>query len=335
MSNLSATPAPPLLSTRHKRAIAASLLLAAVLYLIIVISTGFTTVLAAMARLNTLVWCTLLACSLANYLLRYLRWQYYLRLFGHTLPHGLHFIYYLAGFALTTTPGKSGEMIRSVLLRPHGIPYPHSIAAFFTERLLDVILVASLSLLAMLVVDRFTLFVITITLVVLAVLPLLRHPYTHVLLRRWQQRLRPSRRQRMLGHLRNLLRKARRLLAARPLYSGLLLGFAAWSMQGIAFTVLLSQMGVTLPFALGFGIYATSLLAGAVSFLPGGVGTTEAAMIVLLTLMGADTPTAVAISVISRLITLWFAVSLGLLATAYLSLRGSPPNTTIQLRGTD
>ena len=318
--------APALLSVRHKRAIAASLLVAAILYLIIVISSGSANVFAAIARLDLLVWLTLLLCSLANYLLRYFRWQYYLRLFGHSLPHRQHFIYYLAGFALTTTPGKSGEVIRSVLLRPYGIPYPHSIAAFFTERLLDVILVALLALLTMLVIDRFILFIISISIVVVAVLPLLRHPYTHVLLRRWQTRLSPSRRQRLLGHLRNLLRKARRLLAARPLYIGLLLGFAAWSMQGIAFAFLLSQMGLTIPFALAFGIYATSLLVGAASFLPGGVGTTEATLIVLLTLLGTDTATAVAVAVVSRLMTLWFAVSLGLLATAYISLRRSSPS---------
>ena len=311
----------PLLSLRHKRAIAASLLLAAGLYLLLVISTGLANVLAAMARLDVLVWCVLLACSLTNYLLRYCRWQYYLRLFGHALPHRLHFIYYLAGFALTTTPGKSGEIIRSLLLRPHGIPYPHSIAAFFTERLLDITLVALLSLLAMLSLDHFIFIVISCAILVLALLPLLRHPYTHLLLRRWQQRLPPSRRYRLLGHLRNLLRKARRLLAPRPLSIGLLLGLAAWGMQGLAFTLLLSQMGVALPIALGVGVYATGLLVGAVSFLPGGVGSTEAALIVLLTLLGTDMPIAVAIAVLSRLITLWFAVSLGLLSTAYLSLR--------------
>jgi glycosyltransferase 2 family protein len=69
------------------------------------------------------------------------------------------------------------------------------------------------------------------------------------------------------------------------------------------------------------GVYAVSLLAGALSFVPGGIGTTEGAMALLLAGLGAGTATVVAAPLISRLTTLWFAVSLGLVAAARLGLR--------------
>ena len=61
-------------------------------------------------------------------------------------------------------------------------------------------------------------------------------------------------------------------------------------------------------------VYALAMLAGALSFLPGGLGGAEAVMVAALTLKGVDQPSAVAATIIIRLATLWFAVALGLLA---------------------
>jgi len=59
------------------------------------------------------------------------------------------------------------------------------------------------------------------------------------------------------------------------------------------------------------GIYSVSVLAGALSFIPGGLGSTEAVMVLLLTLVGVNTPAAIAATLICRLATLWFAVIIG------------------------
>ena len=56
------------------------------------------------------------------------------------------------------------------------------------------------------------------------------------------------------------------------------------------------------------------MLAGALSFMPGGLGGAEAVMIALLTLNGVPMPVAVAATVFIRLATLWFAVVIGLVA---------------------
>jgi hypothetical protein len=53
---------------------------------------------------------------------------------------------YLSGFALTTTPGKAGEMFRALLLRRLGVSVPTAFAAFISERLSDLIAVLLLTL---------------------------------------------------------------------------------------------------------------------------------------------------------------------------------------------
>ena len=62
------------------------------------------------------------------------------------------------------------------------------------------------------------------------------------------------------------------------------------------------------------------LLAGALSFIPGGIGATEAVMYLLLTQTGVDSATALIIPLINRISTLWYAVLLGLLSSLYLGL---------------
>lgn len=94
-------------------------------------------------------WCCVLGLTLLHFLLRYMRWQAYLKRLGHRIPWRYNCASYMAGFALTATPGKVGETIRSVYLRSFGADYSNSLAAFFAEHYTDLLAVASLSILAM------------------------------------------------------------------------------------------------------------------------------------------------------------------------------------------
>ena len=66
-------------------------------------------------------------------LLRFLRWQCYLVRLGCRVPWGPSLTCYLAGFALTTTPGKVGETLRLAYLTDYDVDYPASLSAFFAE----------------------------------------------------------------------------------------------------------------------------------------------------------------------------------------------------------
>ena len=68
------------------------------------------------------------------------------------------------------------------------------------------------------------------------------------------------------------------------------------------------------------GIYAAAIVVGAVSFLPGGLGTTEAAMVTLLVNYGLGIPEAIVLTIVCRLLTLWIAVLLGWIAVGILRL---------------
>lgn len=86
-----------------------------------------------------------LALSLINYLFRFLRWVRYLHLPDTRLPWRINLAACFSAFALTTSPGKLGETLRSVLLKPRGVPVPASLAAFLAERVSDLLAVLLLA----------------------------------------------------------------------------------------------------------------------------------------------------------------------------------------------
>ena len=107
------------------------------LYIAIILWAGAGDVGRAFARIGAPVAFGCLALATANFALRFARWQIYMRRLGHARPWGRGFRIYLAGFALTVSPGKVGETIRAPFFKRLGVPYPHSLSAFLNERLSD------------------------------------------------------------------------------------------------------------------------------------------------------------------------------------------------------
>jgi len=309
------------------------MLAAAALYVVFIMAGDYRATLAALSAFPGTAWLFVLSLSVVNYLLRFHRWRYYLQKMGQNVPLSRHLVCYCAGFALTTTPGKAGEAIRSWYLKDHGVRFSHSLSALFVERLLDLTTMLLLALVAAVHFDGYGRWLVVAALPILAALPLIHSPR----LSAWLQ-ARGGQTQGRLGQiltgLAELLQSASRLLQSRPLYFGLGLGLLAWGAEGVAFYCIVQLLGVDIPLAQAIGIYALSMLIGALSFLPGGLGSAEVVMSFLLIAAGAAPGTAVAATLICRLATLWFAVLIGLLALAELEWRG-PPRPALDADCTD
>ena len=85
--------------------------------------------------------------AVLNYALRYIRWAMYLRALNIRVPHSVCLLVFLAGLALSITPGKVGELLKSVWLSQRaGVPVAQSAPAVVMERLTDVVAVGLLAL---------------------------------------------------------------------------------------------------------------------------------------------------------------------------------------------
>ena len=204
--------------------------------------------------------------------MRFVRWQLYLSTLGHPVPILSSCMIYFAGFAFTTTPGKAGEMLRGVFLGSRGVPFVHSTAAFLSERLSD------------LLCDSVDLFVGMLRLILqVDLLSSSAHSWS----RYWRLVYPKSARWWLLdagwkatvqdwlragGRLVPLLLEARRCHRPEILLIATPLSLLAWAAEAFAFCLVLDRVrsGVGLPF--GMFIYAIATLAGALSFLPEGLG---------------------------------------------------------------
>ena len=75
-----------------------------------------------------------------NYGLRYARWQYYLRRLGVEVPHGESALVFLSGFVMGVTPGKLGEVFKSLLLyEARGVSIARTAPIVVAERLTDLL----------------------------------------------------------------------------------------------------------------------------------------------------------------------------------------------------
>ena len=128
------------------RTVIVSVVVSALAYLGFSLWVGWEDVGSALGRVGAVGIALALLMSLLNYGLRFLRWQGYLSAMGHAVPWRPSLTIYLAGFALTTTPGKAGEALRGVMLKPWWVPYSRSLATSFSERLSDLSAIVLLTL---------------------------------------------------------------------------------------------------------------------------------------------------------------------------------------------
>nr|WP_293249318.1 lysylphosphatidylglycerol synthase transmembrane domain-containing protein [Panacagrimonas sp.] len=316
---MSSTPPPQ--SRLRKRVLVLIAALGMVAYLAGAFVTDYDALRGAMRNLGWSGAALVLGLSLLNYVLRFVRWHWYLHDLGHALPWARHLTIYLGGFLFTVSPAKAGEAVRGLYLKEHGVPYADTFAALFVERLLDFLAYA---LLAILIVVRYPdyrpflglAFALAAVLLILAGRPGLP---------RWIEGLAARRGPRVATPLRalaQLLQSSRRMLRASLLVPGLAIGLVSWGAEGIGFHLICEGLTLDVPPMSATSIYAIAGLAGAATFfMPGGIGGMEAVMTALLTALGAPLPLAIVATLLCRLATLWFAVFLGFFAIAALEMR--------------
>jgi len=296
------------------RAMVLIVLISAIGYLAFSLWGGWHEVIEALAKVGFIGTLIALALSLVNYLVRFVRWQKFLAKLDHRVYWQESLRIYIAGFGLTILPGKAGEAIRSVYLKKHHVTYPESLAAFFSDQfsnLISMLLLVSVGLLAY---PQAKPVIILLGGLILAILIFLQQSRWLRAIELLAQKKLPTRVAHLFTHSIEIVLHSKRCFSLPMLLYGITLGLIAWGAEGVAFYYIMHVLGSDMSLQTALFIYAFSMLVGALSFLPGGLGGTEATMVSLLILNHIAQPQAVAATVLIRLATLWFAVALGVVA---------------------
>jgi uncharacterized membrane protein YbhN (UPF0104 family) len=252
-----------------------------------------------------------LALTALNYLLRFWRWDRYLAKLAIEIPRGRSFTIFVAGLTMTITPGKLGELIKCGLLkRSFDVPVRRSAPVVLAERVTDATGVVVLAVVGGAGVRNWPLLAAAL-IAVAATVVVVRSP----LLDRF-------------GRLGEGPEAARALLGTRLLVEMTLLSAVSWLFECLAAYVCVRGLSLDLSLADTIVVFTLGSLAGAISFLPGGLGVAEGSMTGLIRHLGDTTKAgAAAATLLIRLSTLWFAVVLGLigLTVEERSFRRSQP----------
>jgi uncharacterized protein (TIRG00374 family) len=255
-----------------------------------------------------------------NYLVRAERWHSFLGRIDLSLPRKRSYQLFMAGLSMSITPAKAGEAMKALFLRiEKESPLERGIAVVFAERMTDLTGIMFLVGIGFIAFPYGLLSFVAVLALVILVLVVLATPGLSHRLVGWLKSKRLFNRIGVMAE--SGLHDARSLLAGRSLVKGTVLGLVAWSAECVAFYCILVGCSLDIAILEAVFVYSFASVVGAVSLMPGGMGTTEATMIGLLVLLSASAPMASFVVILTRVCTLWFAVGLGLIFLVYYSKR--------------
>jgi uncharacterized protein (TIRG00374 family) len=268
----------------------------------------------------------ILGLTVLNYLLRWLKWEYYLRRLSlgdgvSQLDSGLIFT---AGLVMSVTPGKLGEVFKSYLLRRiNATPVSRSAPIVLAERLTDGLAMLLLMALGLTLYPPARPTFVVLLLGTLAGITVVQNRRLSLALIDQVARLPGG--ARIAPRLHDVYASTAQLLEWRILAVSTLLSFVSWGFECLAFYYVLAGLGAAGGWLLLLQctfIFAASTLFGLVSFLPGGLGVSEVSSVGLLVgMVGLTASAATTATILIRFCTLWFGVLVGAIALAWFGRR--------------
>ncbi|HEV8247407.1 MAG TPA: lysylphosphatidylglycerol synthase transmembrane domain-containing protein [Polyangiaceae bacterium] len=309
--------------SRFARRVISAMLLGVVVYGIAVLYAGLGQMRASLATFSWLSFLLALTLASSNYLVRFLKWQYYLRrLEIRGIPALDSLLVFLSGFVLTVTPGKVGEVFKSaVLAKTHGVPIARTAPIVVAERLTDAIGVIMLIVIGSAAyAGGFGWALAGTAAVAIGLLFIVWERPMLALLALLERR--HGRFARLSPKLREAYRSLRIVAGPTALLWPTFLSVVAWAAEGLALYVILRGFSAQVPLGVAVFFYSTATLAGALVPVPGGLGVAEAMIQEQLVRLGhvLQGP-ATASMILIRFATLWWAVAVGFGALFVLRLR--------------
>jgi uncharacterized protein (TIRG00374 family) len=254
-----------------------------------------------------------LVLAFLNYLIRFCRWDYYLRSIQIKLKWKDSMAIFLSGLSMTVTPAKLGEVFKSLLLkRINGTEVSRSVPVVIAERITDVLgllILAAISFSAFKYGIDVLIVLVALSVALIAVMKsrtagntLLKICASVPILNK------------LSSSFGTAYESAHTLFGFKNILVATVLSVVAWGCECLAMYFVLEGFGVDVTVLLSTFVYSFSTLMGAVSLIPGGLIVVEGSSTGLLILAGISKGVAASATIVTRFCTLWFAVLVGLIA---------------------
>ena len=245
------------------------------------------------------------------------KWHFLLKNCEIDVPLRKSIAVFFAGIAFEITPGQIGSLIKSQLLKTSSnIPRTKTVPIIVAEKVYDLIGAILASIIGIIILGMdFYLIIIAILALAVIFFFMFYRPASEIFFKRITKTKFFSKYVDNMSEFHAIVQKSTNVKIATIC---ILLGVTYWFIISAAayYTLIAFDINV-LDYLTVLAIYTTSILLGAISFVPAGIGVTEGSIAGLFTLNGIDVSTALILSVMIRVLTLWFSVSVGFIALKF------------------
>ena len=247
----------------------------------------------------------------------FIKWHFLLKNCEIHVPLKKSILVFLSGPAFEITPGQIGALVKSQLLKTSSnIPRTKTVPIVVVEKVYDLIGAVLASIIGIVILGMEPhLIVIAILVLVTIFFFVYYRPASEIFFKQITKRKFFSKYVENISDFYEIVHKSTNVKVATIC---ILLALTYWFMVSAAayYTLIAFDINI-LDYLKVLAIYATSTLLGAISFIPAGIGITEGSITGLFTLNGIDVSTALILSVMIRVLTLWYTVGVGFVALKF------------------
>jgi len=303
-----------------KRKFLITLAVAGLLYLAFTIYADFNKVIFTFGQFDWVLLPLLLFLSLLNYFTRFLKWNYYLSIIKVNIKIVDSFSIFMSGLIMSVTPGKVGELLKSYLVKEvTGVPVSKTAPVVFTERVTDFLSLLMIALFGTFAFNYGFGISISVSVFFIVVIYIISNKKLSLAIISFAERFKLVKK--YITQLHHVYESSYQLLRPAPLIKMTLLSLISWSFECLGYYLILLNFDVTFGIFWASFSYAFAIIAGAISMLPGGLGITEGSLTFLLIERGVANEIAVTTTFLVRVVTLWFAVLIGIVSVSLYQKR--------------
>ena len=245
------------------------------------------------------------------------RWQILLKKNDINIPIKKSFLLFLCGMSMSITPGHVGELIKSKLMKTiYNIPRTKTAPIIFVEKFYDLTGAIIASIIGIIILGMDTnLILISVSILIVIIFLIYYRPIFEFILKRVTKTKFFSKYSENISDSYEIVRNS-----TTPQISSISFGLSVlyWIIISVAVHFILLSFGIeSISVLKTISIYSSSVIIGAISFIPGGLGITEGSLIGLFSLEGIDVSLALILSVMIRILTMWYSVSIGFICLKF------------------
>tara|TARA_B110001454_G_scaffold141818_1_gene131712 strand:- start:1647 stop:2564 length:918 start_codon:yes stop_codon:yes gene_type:complete len=258
----------------------------------------------------------ILGLSFASYFIMGIRQKILLKKLGIEIEFKNNLLLYFSGLSMSVTPGGVGEAIKSLYLKKK---YGHSVSKTFPlvliERFHDLGVVISVIVFTSIFLQISEVIIVEIIIIPLIIIVYVLVRTKKLFIKTIKIFKRIKKFEKVFDNISKSYDGMYEMLDPKTTIKVWIIGIIGQIFFALSIYSVFLAFGQDFGFIFTTEIVYSSILFGAISLLPGGVGLTEITTVNFLTDKGMEISLATSITIMLRLVTIWFSTILGLITT--------------------